>query len=131
MKRSNRIFICLIVAVYLVPFLVYGIYCIFPERGTLVGAEKECRVIQIDNPSLTADDVIIFTPSDDRDRLTASRAYVYYQGKNRYAAETERKDDVLRIGLPEENGEEENLTLHIRLKHLEKVRLNGKTIWPD
>lgn len=130
MKRSNILFICLLAAFYLVPFLIYGIYCLFPEKGTLTEEEKECRVVQIDNPSLTPEEVDIFSRTDDKNKLAAARSHVYYQGKDRYTANIQVENEVLRIGLPEQTGTEEDLTLHIRLNRLQKVRLNGETIWP-
>lgn len=130
MKRSNIIFICLLVAFYLVPFLVYGTYCVFPEKGTLTDEEKECRVVHIENPSLTPEQVNIFSPADDKNKLAAARSQVYYEGKDRYAADIKVENGVLHIGLPEKNDTKDSLTLHIRLNRLQKVRLNGETIWP-
>lgn len=130
MKRSNLIFVCLLAALYLAPLLVYGSYCMFPEKGALPSVYRQCSEIQIENPSLTSEQVKIFPkPLSDSQALT-SRTYVYYQGKTKYASEIRIEGNALYIGAPLGADKDEKLTLHIRLDTLEKVRLNGRTIWP-
>lgn len=130
MKKSNLIFTCLLAALYLVPLLVYGSYSLFPEAGALSSIYQQCTEIRIENPSLTAEQVKIFPKSLSDSEVLTSRTYVYYKGKKKYGSEIRIEGNVLHIGMPLMDDKEEKPTLHIRLDTLEKVRLNGRTIWP-
>lgn len=134
-KRSNLLFIGLIAALFLAPFLVYGLYTLFPEKGDLPHSCQRCTAIRIDNPTLTASEVKVFPRPQNVSNKLSFCSYAYYQGKKKYAATLRIEGTVLHIGPPvqdgrdEEDGKDEKLTLHIRLHPLERVELNGQTIW--
>lgn len=128
-KRSNLLFIYLLAALFLVPLLIYGLYTLFPEKGDLPASCPDCTAIRIDNPSLNADQVKIFPQPEHVSNRLSLRTYAYYQGKKKYAAALRIEGTILHVGPPLEAEKDEKLTLHIRLYPLERVELNGQTIW--
>lgn len=129
LKRSNLLLLYLIAAWFLAPFLVYGLYALFPAKGDLPGICRQCTAIRIDNPSLTVSQVKIFPRPTNTPHPASLRSYAYYKGKKKYDADLRVEGAILHIGRPVEAEKDEKLTLHIRLHPLETVELNGQTIW--
>ena len=129
LKRSDLLLLYLIAAWLLTPFLVYGLYTLFPAKGDLPGTCRQCTVIRIDNPSLTANQVKIFPRPANTPHPASLRSYAYYEGKKKYNADLRVEGTILHIGRPVQAEKDEDLTLHIRLHPLETVELNGQTIW--
>ncbi len=105
MKKSNRVFIALIATLYIVPALTFGA-AQFTSEKCLTGFTQKFQIIQIDNPAL-----------------------LYYEGMKRYLPEVSRHDSLLLVSGARGAGQDKNLTLHIRINNIQKIRLNGEEIW--
>ena len=47
----------------------------------------------------------------------------------RYLPEVSRHDSLLLVSGARDAGKDKNLTLHIRINNIQKIRLNGEEIW--
>lgn len=133
MKKSNRVFIALIVALYIIPFLALGIASLIKKEAFLTGFKQDLRVIRIDNPALRSEDLKIdkrHASEFPRGQLLEStdQSYLYYEGKERYLPEVSRQDSLLMVGLPVNAGQDKDLTLHIRINNIQEIRLNGEIV---
>lgn len=134
MKKSNRVFSALIVALYIIPFLALGIASLIQKDVFLTGFKQNLRVIRIDNPSLGSENLKI----DERHASefphgqlleSADQSFLYYEGKERYLPEVSRQDSLLMVGLPVNAGQDKDLTLHIRINNIQEIQLNGEVVW--
>ena len=119
MKKSNRIFIALIATLYIVPALTFGV-AQFTSEKCLTGFTQKFQIIQIDNPELKAENIKV---------EAKDRSLLYYEGKKRYLPEVSRHDSLLLVSGARDAGQDKNLTLHIRINNIQKIRLNGEEIW--
>jgi len=132
MKRSNLIFLILITTLFVVPFLVVGVFALLPGEKLLY--VDDISLVKIENPALQPGDVIIGLPDTGRTthkwpfHLKDTRSYLYYQGKTTYLPEVRYDEGILYVGLPQEAASETNLTLHLNIDGLQKVWLNGEEI---
>ena len=156
MKKSNRVFIALIATLYIVPALTFGA-AQFTSEKCLTGFTQKFQIIQIDNPELKAENIKVDTRTHTKmlhdeafklkaenikvDTRTASefprgqileakdRSLLYYEGMKRYLPEVSRHDSLLLVSGARDAGQDKNLTLHIRINNIQKIRLNGEEIW--
>ena len=124
MKKSNRVFIALIATLYIVPALTFGV-AQFTSEKCLTGFTQKFQIIQIDNPELKAENIKV----DTRTASEFPRSLLYYEGKKRYLPEVSRHDSLLLVSGARDAGQDKNLTLHIRINNIQKIRLNGEEIW--
>jgi hypothetical protein len=135
MKRSNIIFIALLVALFVLPFIILGGFYIKPSKQYLTGFDESFNVVMIENPSLGADDIEIGSPKSssfsglkiNTKELWGNQSYIYYEGKKTYLPVIHNSNDTLFIGKPEKDAKEK-LTLKIQLANLKKINLNGTEI---
>ena len=130
MKKSNRIFIALIATLYIVPALTFGV-AQFTSEKCLTGFTQK---FQIDNPELKAENIKVDTRTASefpRAQILEAkdRSLLYYEGKKRYLPEVSRHDSLLLVSGARDAGQDKNLTLHIRINNIQKIRLNGEEIW--
>jgi len=134
MKRSNIILIGLIVCLYAIPAIIWSVYKYKPEGSVYTGFGEKFQIVRIDNPSLSKEDIII---KEDRasgfphsELLQPHKAsHLYYMGNKQYLPQIEKNDIILDVGLPQEKTDNEKLKLHIWINSINKVILNGETIW--
>ena len=124
MKKSNRVFIALIATLYIVPALTFGV-AQFTSEKCLTGFTQKFQIIQIDNPELKA------ASEFPRGQILEAkdRSLLYYEGMKRYLPEVSRHDSLLLVSGARYAGKDKNLTLHIRINNIQKIRLNGEEIW--
>ncbi|MDR1938324.1 MAG: hypothetical protein LBQ73_07490 [Tannerellaceae bacterium] len=127
MKRSTLIFTVLLSTLFVAPFIVAAYYYFIPS------VDKYYRILQIDNPSLSARDVIVGTERVDNETIHSfgKKEYrtLYYKGKKTFLPTVWDKEDTLYVGKPVEPVNDSPLTLHIPAGRLEKIYLNGEEIW--
>ena len=124
MKKSNRVFIALIATLYIVPALTFGA-AQFTSEKCLTGFTQKFQIIQIDNPELKAENIKVDTRTASefpRGQILEAkdRSLLYYEG---------RHDSLLLVSGARGAGQDKNLTLHIRINNIQKIRLNGEEIW--
>lgn len=137
MKKSNLLFLYLMVALYIFPFIIWGVKESTCKNQAYTGIYKEQAFIDIENPQLEPENVHIDTrqssyfPKEDKIEIQR-RTYLYYAGTRQYLPEISIQGDTVKIGKAVEMGKEddtEQLSLHIHFIDLKAVRLNGKIIW--
>ena len=137
MKKSNLLFLYLMVALYIFPFIIWGVKESTCKNQAYTGIYKEQAFIDIENPQLEPENVHIDTrqssyfPKEDKIEIQR-RTYLYYAGTRQYFPEISIQGDTVKIGKAVEMGKEddtEQLSLHIHFIDLKAVRLNGKIIW--
>ena len=133
MKKSNRVFIALIATLYIVPALTFGV-AQFTSEKCLTGFPQKFQIIQIDNPELKAENIKVDTRTASefpRGQILEAkdRSLLYYEGMKRYLPEVSRHDSLLLVSGARDAGQDKNLTLHIRINNIQKIRLNGEEIW--
>lgn len=136
MKRSNLIFILLIVSLFSIPLLLNGFNSLFHQKS-YTGISDEYTVIRIDNPELQASAIYVDTTETSAfpkgDVIDVNKcSYLFYKGSEQYLPEVSVKGDELLIGKARNTaGKEEKLTLHIHIGNVKTVLLNGKMIWSE
>ena len=133
MKKSNRVFIALIATLYIVPALTFGA-AQFTSEKCITGFTQKFKIIQIDNPELKAENIKVDTRTASefpRGQILEAkdRSLLYYEGMKRYLPEVSRHDSLLLVSGARGAGQDKNLTLHIRINNIQKIRLNGEEIW--
>ncbi|MDR1500535.1 MAG: hypothetical protein LBI58_06090 [Tannerellaceae bacterium] len=134
MKRSTFIFALLLVALFVAPFIVAGIFNLISPDENVVMVKWHYPVIWIDNPSLKAADVNIAVNSvNDRTQrwssvIDAGKMY-YYRGNERYHPSVRSERDTLYIGKPRDMAGGSLLKLHVPGDRTDKVFLNGELIY--
>ena len=118
---------------YIVPALTFGV-AQFTSEKCLTGFTQKFQIIQIDNPELKAENIKVDTRTASKfprgQILEAKdRSLLYYEGKKRYLPEVSRHDSLLLVSGARDAGQDKNLTLHIRINNIQKIRLNGEEIW--
>ena len=127
MKKSNRVFIALIATLYIVPALTFGV-AQFTSEKCLTGFTQKFQIIQ------KAENIKVDTRTASefpRGQILEAkdRSLLYYEGKKRYLPEVSRHDSLLLVSGARDAGQDKNLTLHIRINNIQKIRLNGEEIW--
>lgn len=137
MKRSNIIFIALLVILFVLPFIILGISFLKPSKHFITGFDKTFNVVMIENPSLETSDIDIAqddfsAPSGFRinSKELWSNSYIYYEGENTYLPVIRHSNDTLFIGKPEKDVKEK-LILKIHFNNLKGINLNGTEIWSN
>ena len=120
MKKSNRVFIALIATLYIVPALTFGA-AQFTSEKCLTGFTQK---FQIKVDTRTASEFPRGQILEAKDR-----SLLYYEGMKRYLPEVSRHDSLLLVSGARDAGQDKNLTLHIRINNIQKIRLNGEEIW--
>ena len=123
MKKSNRIFIALIATLYIVPALTFGV-AQFTSEKCLTGFTQKLKAENIKVDTRTASEFPRAQILEAKDR-----SLLYYEGKKRYLPEVSRHDSLLLVSGARDAGQDKNLTLHIRINNIQKIRLNGEEIW--
>ncbi len=118
---------------YIVPALTFGV-AQFTSEKCLTGFTQKFQIIQIDNPELKAENIKVDTRTASefpRGQILEAkdRSLLYYEGKKRYLPEVSRHDSLLLVSGARDAGQDKNLTLHIRINNIQKIRLNGEEIW--
>ena len=118
---------------YIVPALTFGV-AQFTSEKCLTGFTQKFQIIQIDNPELKAENIKVDTRTASefpRAQILEAkdRSLLYYEGKKRYLPEVSRHDSLLLVSGARDAGQDKNLTLHIRINNIQKIRLNGEEIW--
>ena len=121
MKKSNRVFIALIATLYIVPALTFGA-AQFTSEKCLTGFTQKFQIIQFDTRTASQFPRGQILEAKDRSLL-------YYEGMKRYLPEVSRHDSLLLVSGARDAGQDKNLTLHIRINNIQKIRLNGEEIW--
>jgi hypothetical protein len=133
MKRSTLIVVVLLVALFVAPFLVAAYYYLIPSSDPVVVVDKYYRILSIENPSLSATDVIVgaeWVENETIRSLAAQEDYtLYYKGKKTFLPIVWDKGDTLYVGEPVAAVTDSPLILHVPASRLEKVYLNGEAIW--
>ena len=125
-------FIALIATLYIVPALTFGV-AQFTSEKCLTGFTQKFQIIQIDNPELKAENIKVDTRTASefpRGQILEAkdRSLLYYEGMKRYLPEVSRHDSLLLVS-GRGRRQDKNLTLHIRINNIQKIRLNGEEIW--
>ncbi|GEM_PF-61267 len=140
MKRSNIIFFSLISVLFIIPFILFGVYYFLPGEKRLTGFHDKYKNIIINNPDLNEEDVkIILDDNTDYPNITIEskklfdrQSYIYYESNDQnYIPYIESKGDTLIIGKPKKGKVNEKVVLNISIKSVKKVFLNGKTLWDE
>ena len=118
---------------YIVPALTFGA-AQFTSEKCLTGFTQKFQIIQIDNPELKAENIKVDTRTASefpRGQILEAkdRSLLYYEGMKRYLPEVSRHDSLLLVSGARGAGQDKNLTLHIRINNIQKIRLNGEEIW--
>jgi len=135
MKKSNIILVILLVSLYITPAIVWGFYKATSSGDYYTGFGDDIRIIQIENPGLTKDDILVNTKYSSTsagitiNKQTLGDSYLYYKGSRKYLPEVSREDDVLFTGKAADAPVGEKLKLHIRIQGLYEIRLNGEIVW--
>lgn len=132
MKRSNILLILLFALLYVIPFLVW-MYFVYAGDKSYTGISDKYQVVKIDNPDLTANQVVINTQSISdfpaKEILEISkRSYLYYKGNKQYLPEVSVYGDTIKIGQAWD-AKDKDLTFNIHMAKLKTVLLNGQVIW--
>lgn len=136
MKKSNLLFLSLMIALYAFPFVIWGVMEATCKDRAYTGIYKE-QTVEIENPQLRPENVHIGTgqpsyfPKEDKIEVR-QRTYLYYASSRQYLPEISVQGDTVKIGKAAGTAEKEDagqLSLHIRFMNLKSVRLNGKIIW--
>ena len=135
MKRSNIIFLSLIIFLFIMPFATVGIFSFLPHKQQILELDKKFRVIMIDNPSLDEEHIHInqglrvwpFSKNNSK-TLTDGSSYVYYEGDKIYQPAIHYSVDTLFVGKPEAGAKDVSI-LKIYAEGAENVSLNGNVIW--
>ena len=111
----------------------YTLYISTSEK-CLTGFTQKFQIIQIDNPELKAENIKVDTRTASefpRGQILEAkdRSLLYYEGMKRYLPEVSRHDSLLLVSGARDAGQDKNLTLHIRINNIQKIRLNGEEIW--
>lgn len=136
MKKSNIILTILIVTLYTIPLIVYFISISLPKTNCVTGFQDNFRVIKIDNPDLTANDVHIskykasaYPAGYTLDVEAAiNHSYIYYKGKESYFPNMTSTSTTLYVTTPKGAGQDQP-ALHIRVNGIQSILLNGNSIW--
>lgn len=136
MKKSNLLFVILAVTLYAIPLIGYLISISLPSTNCVTGFKNDFRVIQIDNPELTATDVHIskYKASVYRAKYSIdvdaaiNHSYIYYKGKVSYFPNMTNTDTILYVTTPKGAGQD-HPALHIRVNGIRSIMLNGNIIW--
>jgi len=133
MKKSNIILIILLAGLYITPAIVWGVFQISSTGDYYTGFGDNIRTIQIENVSLTKEDIIVNTEQASwfpRDGLNqASKSYLYYKGIRKYLPEAYVENDILFVKKAAKASSGEKLKLHIRINDIAEILLNGETVW--
>jgi len=135
MKKSNIILVVLLAALYIMPAVVWGFYKVSSNGDYYTGFGNEFRLIQIDNPGLTKQDIIINTEKVSEysgfkmNNKVLDASYIYYKGSRKYLPQINKAGESLNVGKATDAPSGEKLQLHIHLNGLSEIRLNGETIW--
>ena len=135
MKKSNIILVVLLATLYLTPAIVWGFYKLSSTGNYYMGFGNDFRFIQIENPGLTKQDIIVNTERVSEysgfkmNNKTLNASYLYYKGSRKYLPEVERKGDILIMGKATDAPSGEKLKLHVRINSLNEITLNGETVW--
>jgi hypothetical protein len=134
MKLSTLVFISLLAALFIAPFLVAGSYYFFPAGEPVVVVNKDYRVLRINNPSLKRADVVISAEDVKRSTLRSysrkeSRTLYYLAGKIKYPPDVWDQEDTLYVGNAPDAADGLPLSLHVPAGELDLIFLNGETIY--
>ena len=131
MKKSNIILIILLSSLYLIPVCVWGFYKVSSASNYYTGFSREIRIVQIDNASLSKDDIMVNTAKKNSvvNVNNWGDSYLYYKGSKKYLPNVTKEDDTLLIGQAVDAPSGEKLKLHICISSLDAIRLNGETVW--
>ncbi|MDR1201137.1 MAG: hypothetical protein LBL58_05830 [Tannerellaceae bacterium] len=135
MKRSNILFIVLLVTLFVLPGIILGGFYLRFDKRYLFRFDIVCSVVMIENPALGIEDVEIDTsryssfPGSDRSStdLPDVESYIYYEGARSYLPLLRLSNDTLYIGKPEKEVTE-RLSLKMRFVTPREVYLNGTFI---
>jgi len=137
MKRSNIIFISLITALSVLPFIIMGIFYLMPAEKKLVSIGDNIHIVVIKNPELQAENVTFEAVEKNRDKATisidsktisANQTTIYYKGNTTYLPTYRNEGDTLFIGKPDGPTQNEELTLYIKSKQMKKIILNDQVL---
>lgn len=132
MKRSNILLILLFALLYAIPFFAWMYYTCSGSKS-YTGISDKYQVVKIENPDLTASQVVIDTqkissfPEKEILEITR-RSYLYYKGNKQYLPKVSVHGDTIRIGQARD-AKDKDLTLNIHMAKLKTVLLNGQVIW--
>ena len=133
MKKSNIILVVLLVSLWIIPTIVWGVYKISGSGDFYTGFGNDLKTVVITNPGLKVEDIKInLDPASNypREMNRADNAsYLYYKGKKQYLPDVSLQDDSLLVGNVINAPAGEKLTLHIRINGISAVMLNGETVW--
>jgi len=135
MKKSNIILVILLAGLYLIPAIVWGFYKVSSKGDYYTAFGNDVRFIQIDNPGLTKEDIVINTrqvpenPGFKMNNSTFDASYLYYKGSRKYLPQVEKVNNTLIIGKATGVPSSEKLKLLIRINNLEEITLNGETVF--
>jgi len=134
MKKSNIILVGLLVSLWIIPVIVWGVNKIGARGDYYTGFGENIRTLIIVNPGLKAEDITLnLNPASEFPRNQWDQAgeasYLYYKGKKKYLPDASLQADMLLVGEAKNAPSGEKLTLHIRINGLNDIVLNGETIW--
>lgn len=134
MKRSNLYLILLFALLYVFPLFVWTAYaCLGYKSYTRIS--DQYRIIRIENPDLTAKQVLINTEKTsyfpEREMMAVTgRSYLYYKGYRHYLPDLQVSGDTILIAKPQ-GTDNKDLTFNIHIPNLKTVILNGQVIWGE
>lgn len=132
MKKSNILFIILIVCLFVTPAIIWAVCKNQSSSNIYVNFKNTVEIVRINNPDLTENDVEFAEKQVYSLNITNFFNYntscIYYQGNKKYLPEMREEGNVLYLGAPKEQTEGEKLKLHLNLATVKTVELNGKII---
>jgi hypothetical protein len=134
MKKSNIILISLLVALYIIPAMVWGFNKMNASGDYITGFSNHIRVVQIENNALKKENIVVNTKrasnfSQNGMHQSINMPYLYYSGNRKYRPEVRMEDDILIVGKATNAPADAKLQLHIRINDISVITLNGETVW--
>ena len=134
MKKSNIILIGLLVALYIIPAMVWGFYKLSSNSDYYTGFGDDIRVVKIENSLLKKEDIVVNTERASTSRrnginMSSEVPYLYYKGNRKFLPEARIEDDMLIVGKATKAPADAKLKLHIRINDITAIVLNGETVW--
>ena len=135
MKKSNIILISLLVALYIMPVMVWGFNKMSAGGDYISGFGENIRVVKIENNMLKKEDIVVNTKQVTTSNMfiynnqDIQMSHLYYRGNRKFLPEVKLEDDMLTVGKAPDAPSDAKLKLHIRINDIAEITLNGETVW--
>ena len=134
MKKSNVVLISLLVALYIIPAMVWGINKLSSNSDYYTGFGDNIRIVSIENSLLKKEDIVVNTERVSKFmqnglNMSNQQSYLYYKGNRKFLPEASIENDMLIVGKATDAPADAKLKLHIRINDITAIVLNGETVW--